>query len=390
MAPATAPASPSPSSIKLSSLIRRTHAPHKIQKKLSYSSSSSTFEEEEGNKLLSLVNIYKRAEYTVGEEEDYGDLLCEQCGSGEQPEELLLCDKCDNGFHMKCVRPIVVRVPIGPWICPKCSDVKVKKLKKLSQKKILDFFGLRRDSLFGNNRASSQDAMKRRRRPRPLVVQKKRRRLLPFVPTEDPDRRLKQMASLATALTALDIEFSNKLTYFPGMAPRSANRSILENGGMQGLTKEDTQTLKRCIAMTKQGQFPPLMVVYDSCQGYTVEADGPIKDMTFIAEYTGDVDYIKKRESDDCDSMMTLLIATEAADSLVICADKRGNIARFISGINNHTQEGRKKQNCKCVRYDVKGESRVLLVATRDISKGERLYYDYNGYVHEYPTHHFV
>lgn len=76
-------------------------------------------------------------------------------------------------------------------------------------------------------------AMKRRRRPRPLVVQKKRRRLLPFVPTEDPDRRLKQLASLATALTALDIEFSNKLTYFPGMAPRSANRSILENGGMQ-------------------------------------------------------------------------------------------------------------------------------------------------------------
>lgn len=129
MAPGTAPASPSPSSIKLSSLIRRTHAPHKIQKKLSYSSSSSTFEEEEGNKLLSLVNIYKRAEYTVAEEEDYGDLLCEQCGSGEQPEELLLCDKCDNGFHMKCVRPIVVRVPIGPWICPKCSDVKVKKLK---------------------------------------------------------------------------------------------------------------------------------------------------------------------------------------------------------------------------------------------------------------------
>jgi [histone H3]-lysine27 N-methyltransferase len=71
---------------------------------------------------------------------------------------------------------------------------------------------------------------------------------------------------------------------------------------------------------------------------YTVEADSPIKDMTFIAEYTGDVDYIKKRESDDCDSMMTLIIAAKAADSLVICADKRGNIARFISGINNHTQ----------------------------------------------------
>lgn len=50
----------------------------------------------------------------------------------------------------------------------------------------------------------------------------------------------------------------------------------------------------------------------------------------------------------------------------------------------------KKKQNCKCVRYSINGECRVLLVATRDISKGERLYYDYNGYEHEYPTHHFL
>lgn len=52
--------------------------------------------------------------------------------------------------------------------------------------------------------------------------------------------------------------------------------------------------------------------------------------------------------------------------------------------------DGKKKQNLKCVRYDVNGESRVLLIANRDIRKGERLYYDYNGYEHEYPTEHFV
>ncbi|KAF5784424.1 putative histone-lysine N-methyltransferase [Helianthus annuus] len=23
---------------------------------------------------------------------------------------------------MMCLRPIVVRVPIGPWFCPQCSD----------------------------------------------------------------------------------------------------------------------------------------------------------------------------------------------------------------------------------------------------------------------------
>ncbi|KAK2391146.1 putative Histone-lysine N-methyltransferase ATXR5 [Trifolium repens] len=369
-----APATSLPSSSKLANFIHRTHTPHNLKKL-------------RPKKYRSMADIMARARYAVVEKEDYGGIMCEQCGSGNNSEELLLCDKCDNGFHMKCVRPIVVRIPIGSWICPKCLGT--KKVTKFTQKKILDFFGIQRVD-FRMNLSSSQDARRRWRRPRPLVLQKKSRKLLPFVPTKDSDRRLKQMASLASALKALNMEFSNHLTYFPGMAPKSVNRSILENGGMQCLTKEDGETLERCIAMTKRGKFPPLMVVYDSCQGYTVEADGLIKDMTFIAEYTGDVDYLKKRESDDCDSMMTLLLAAEGANSLVICADKRGNIARFISGINNHTPEGRKKQNCKCLRYNVDGESRVFLVATRDIFEGERLYYDYNGYENQYPTHHFV
>ena len=79
----------------------------------------------------------------------------------------------------------------------------------------------------------ASDARKRRRRSGSLVLQKKRRRLVPFVPTEDPSRRLKQMGSLASALTALHMEFSDDLTYMPGMAPRSANQAKFENGGMQ-------------------------------------------------------------------------------------------------------------------------------------------------------------
>jgi hypothetical protein len=65
------------------------------------------------------------------------------------------------------------------------------------------------------------------------VVSKKRRKLLPFSPSEDPEKRLEQMRSLATALTASGTEFSNELTYRPGMAPRSVNQPALEKGGMQ-------------------------------------------------------------------------------------------------------------------------------------------------------------
>lgn len=73
---------------------------------------------------------------------------------------------------------------------------------------------------------------------------------------------------------------------------------------------------------------------------YKVEADGPIKAMTFLAEYTGDVDFVRNRRDDEnFDSFMTLLTYrdSEEEDGLFICPDKRGNIARFISGINNHS-----------------------------------------------------
>ncbi|KAL0299704.1 UNVERIFIED_CONTAM: Histone-lysine N-methyltransferase ATXR6 [Sesamum radiatum] len=322
------------------------------------------------------------------EEEDYSDVCCEKCGSGERPSELLLCDECDRGFHLFCLRPVLVAVPKGRWFCPSCSNHKNLTNFPLVQTKIVDFFRIQRCSQSAEK--LSPDCRKRRKRNSGLAMAKKRRKLLPFNPTEDPVRRLEQMASLATALTATGTEFSNELTYVAGMAPRSANRAVLEREGMQVISKDDAETLNLCKNMMERGEWPPLMVVFDPREGFTVEADRFIRDLTIITEYIGDVDYLKNRENDDGDSMMTLLTAANPSKSLVICPDKRSNIARFINGINNHIPGGKKKQNVKCVRFDVNGECRVLLIASRDIRKGERLYYDYNGYENEYPTEHFV
>uniref|UniRef100_A0A0D9VBJ4 [histone H3]-lysine(27) N-methyltransferase n=1 Tax=Leersia perrieri TaxID=77586 RepID=A0A0D9VBJ4_9ORYZ len=332
---------------------------------------------------------------------DDDDVRCEACGSGDSAAELLLCDGCDRGLHIFCLRPILPRVPSGDWFCPSCSSssspskkspiAKKPKQFPLVQTKIVDFFKIQRNPAMSAAAAESSETKKRKRKQGGIrVVCKKKRKLLPFNPSDDPARRLRQMASLATALTATGAVFSNELTYAAGMAPRSANRAALESGGMQVLPREDAETLNQCKKMMERGEWPPLLVVYDPVEGFTVEADRFIKDLTIITEYVGDVDYLKKREHDDGDSMMTLLSASTPSRSLVICPDKRSNIARFINGINNHTPDGRKKQNLKCVRFDVDGECRVLLVANRDISKGERLYYDYNGSEHEYPTHHFV
>lgn len=65
----------------------------------------------------------KNAKHAVVDyDDDYNDAVCDQCGSGDRDHQLLLCDKCDKAYHMLCLRPIVVRVPIGPWFCRDCSD----------------------------------------------------------------------------------------------------------------------------------------------------------------------------------------------------------------------------------------------------------------------------
>ncbi|KAL1832666.1 hypothetical protein ACET3Z_002317 [Daucus carota] len=108
--------------------------------------------------------------------------------------------------------------------------------------------------------------------------------------------------------------------------------------GKKVLSKENLRTVAKCKEMHKRGKCPPLKVVYDAHEGFVVQADGPIKPMTFITEYVGDVDYVKNREEDECDSLMTLLVNKDASSSLLICPDKRANIARFTSGINNRSK----------------------------------------------------
>jgi hypothetical protein len=53
-------------------------------------------------------------------------------------------------------------------------------------------------------------------------------------------------------------------------------------------------------------------------------------------------------------------------------------------------KDGKKKQNVKCVWYDIDGESHILLVAYRDIACGQKLYSDHNGQENAYPTINFL
>ncbi|XP_053338631.1 bromodomain adjacent to zinc finger domain protein 2A isoform X2 [Clarias gariepinus] len=49
-------------------------------------------------------------------------VTCQLCRKGDNDACLLLCDGCDRGWHMFCLRPKVTRVPEGDWFCPACNS----------------------------------------------------------------------------------------------------------------------------------------------------------------------------------------------------------------------------------------------------------------------------
>lgn len=61
------------------------------------------------------------------QEKNYDSVVCVICENGDsnQQNEIILCDECDRGFHMKCIN--VTMVPPGNWYCGKCSNLPHKK-----------------------------------------------------------------------------------------------------------------------------------------------------------------------------------------------------------------------------------------------------------------------
>ena len=46
--------------------------------------------------------------------------VCQVCGSGDDEASTLLCDGCDDGYHLACLRPPLALVPEEDWFCPGC------------------------------------------------------------------------------------------------------------------------------------------------------------------------------------------------------------------------------------------------------------------------------
>uniref|UniRef100_A0A8C6NVL9 Bromodomain adjacent to zinc finger domain, 2A n=1 Tax=Nothobranchius furzeri TaxID=105023 RepID=A0A8C6NVL9_NOTFU len=59
-------------------------------------------------------------EKAIAWERSVTKVTCQVCRKGDDDEHLLLCDSCDRGCHMYCLKPKITQVPEGDWFCPAC------------------------------------------------------------------------------------------------------------------------------------------------------------------------------------------------------------------------------------------------------------------------------
>ncbi|OAQ27999.1 RCC1/BLIP-II protein [Linnemannia elongata AG-77] len=55
---------------------------------------------------------------------------CIECLSAEDEDDMLLCDKCDSGTHLRCTVPRLQEVPDVDWFCQSCTRAREKNRTK--------------------------------------------------------------------------------------------------------------------------------------------------------------------------------------------------------------------------------------------------------------------
>jgi phage terminase small subunit len=78
--------------------------------------------EEALRELFALDDIEDDDEVDEDDEDDGKCRYCFEDTCDEVGNEMLLCDSCNGGWHMKCLDPPLDQVPEGEWMCPECVD----------------------------------------------------------------------------------------------------------------------------------------------------------------------------------------------------------------------------------------------------------------------------
>nr|XP_026236077.1 lysine-specific demethylase 5D-like isoform X2 [Urocitellus parryii] len=78
--------------------------------------------------------------------------ICRICSRGDEDDKLLLCDGCEDNYHIFCLLPPLPEIPRGVWRCPKCILAECKRppeafgFEQATQEYTLQSFGEMADS----------------------------------------------------------------------------------------------------------------------------------------------------------------------------------------------------------------------------------------------------
>ncbi|XP_077216446.1 uncharacterized protein LOC143851013 isoform X2 [Tasmannia lanceolata] len=83
------------------------------------------------------LSVSTRARASVNIPAINGDACqqCKICGLSENPLKMLICDLCEEAFHLSCCKPRVKEVPIDEWYCQPCMKKKPKPLLGITTEK---------------------------------------------------------------------------------------------------------------------------------------------------------------------------------------------------------------------------------------------------------------
>ncbi|ELT88139.1 hypothetical protein CAPTEDRAFT_221184 [Capitella teleta] len=63
---------------------------------------------------------------------------CRICRRKGDAEKMLLCDGCDRGHHMYCLKPAVKKVPLGDWYCMDCKPKEVVRTPRKRRRSVFE------------------------------------------------------------------------------------------------------------------------------------------------------------------------------------------------------------------------------------------------------------
>ncbi|KAK7080654.1 Lysine-specific demethylase 5A [Halocaridina rubra] len=105
----------------------KDYKPHKIPSRMAGKIPESEKNGRRSRRHPDIGDTKTDTQVGFGSDDELAKYICLNCGRGDAEDQMLLCDGCDDSYHIFCLVPPLLDIPKGDWRCPKCVAVEVSK-----------------------------------------------------------------------------------------------------------------------------------------------------------------------------------------------------------------------------------------------------------------------